>query len=138
MAIAILQSNLPRAIQREIGADEFFGPFFKELQEGKVDKQLEGYSVEDGQFLYLKRLCVPAKLRLKILREAHEGPLASHPGYHKMYENLKKSFFWPKMKKDALEFAKQCLVCQKIKVRESKVARDAPAFRHPKDEVGVH
>ena len=121
MAIAILQSDMLGEIQREIGADDFFGPFFKELQEGKVVKQLEGYSVKDGQLLYLKRLCVPAKLRLKILREAHEGPLASHLGYHKMYESLKKSFFWPKMKKDALEFAKQCLVCQKIKAKRVKL-----------------
>ena len=93
MAIAILQSDLPGEIQKEIEADEFFGSYFKDLQEGRDDKQLEGYSIEEGQLLYLKRLCVPAKLRLKILREAHEKPLASHPGYHKMYESLKKSFF---------------------------------------------
>ena len=40
MAIAILQSDLPGEIQKEIEADEFFGPYFKDLQEGKVDKQL--------------------------------------------------------------------------------------------------
>ena len=129
MAITILQSNLPEEIQQGIKEDEFFGPFLIRLQEGEVSKQLEGYSVEDGQLLYLKRLCVPAKVKFKILKEAHEGPLASHPGYHKMYENLKKSFFWPKMKKDALEFAKQCLVCQKIKAERVKL----PGLLRPLD-----
>lgn len=79
MAIAVLQSNLPGEIQKEIEANEFFEPYLKELQVGKVKKQLEGYSVEQGQLFYLKILCVPIKLRIKILREAHEGPLASHP-----------------------------------------------------------
>lgn len=58
---------------------------------------------KDGQLFYLKRMCVPTKLRPKILKEAHEGTLSSHLGYHKMYEILKKRFYWTRMKKDALE-----------------------------------
>ena len=54
---------------------------------------------------------VPSSMRASILKEAHEGPLAAHPRYHKMYATLKKSFFWPCMKKDALDYASQCLVC---------------------------
>ena len=63
------------------------------------------------------------------MKEAHKGPLASHPGYHKLYANLKKSFYWPRMKKDALEFTKQCLVCQKIKAKRVKL----PGELHPLD-----
>ena len=55
------------------------------------------------------------------MKEAHESPLAAHPGYHKMYAELKKNFFWPRMKKDALDFAKQCLICQKVKAERVKL-----------------
>ena len=46
-----------------------------------------------------------------------------------MYKNLKKSFYWPKMKKDALEFTKQCLVCQKTKAERVKL----PGLLQPLD-----
>ena len=129
LAISILQSTLPEEIQNQLEADEFFGPFLQDLKESKIKKQLEGYSLVDNQLFFLKRLCVPAQLRNKILKEAHEGPLVAHPGYHKMYANLKKSFYWPRMKKDALEFTKQCLICQKTKAERIKL----PGLLHPLD-----
>ena len=38
-----------------------------------------------------------------------------------MFASLKEKFFWTQMKKDALEFCKQCLVCQKVKVEQVKI-----------------
>ena len=64
---------------------------------------------------------MPAPLQRQILKEAHESPLAAHPGYHKLFSSLKQNFFWPRMKKDALEFTKQCLICQKIKAEQVKL-----------------
>ena len=71
----------------------------------------------------------PGQVKTQILREAHEGPLASHPGYHKMYASLKKSFF---------RVCKAVPCLPEGQGRKSKVAKDAPASRHPKNEVGVH
>ena len=57
------------------------------------------------------------------MQEAHESPLAAHPGYQKMFSSLRQNFFWPRMKKDALGFTKQCLVCQKVKAERVKIPR---------------
>ena len=38
-----------------------------------------------------------------------------------MFSSLKQNFFWPRMKKDALEFTRQCLVCQKVKAERVKI-----------------
>ena len=82
---------------------------------------LEDFTFKEGLLFFKKRLCVPTPLRLQILKEAHESPLASHLGYHKMFASLKENFFWPRMKKDTLEFTKQCLVCQKVKAERVKI-----------------
>ena len=38
-----------------------------------------------------------------------------------MFASLKEKFFWPRMKKDALEYCKQCLICQKVKAERVKI-----------------
>lgn len=53
LAISLLHSTLLEEIQKELEANDFFGPLLKEKQEGKDKMQLE--SVEEGQLFYLKR-----------------------------------------------------------------------------------
>lgn len=121
LAISLVNSPLPEEVQQNILEDEFFGPLIQEIQDQKDLKHLEEYTLKDVLLFFRKRLCVSPSLRLQILKEAHESPLAAHPGYHKMFASLKENFFWPKMKKDALEFTRQCLVCQKVKAKRIKI-----------------
>ena len=79
------------------------------------------FIMKEGLLFFKKRLCIPSRLRGPILKENHESPLAAHPGYQKMFASLKDKFFWPRMKKYALEFCKQCLVCQKVKAERVKI-----------------
>ena len=82
---------------------------------------MEDYILKEGLLFFKNCLCIPSKLRNQILKEAHESPLAAHPGYQKMFASLKEKFFWPRMKKDALEYCKQCLICQKVKAERVKI-----------------
>jgi len=68
-------------------------------------------------------MCIPnnSELRRKILIEAHDSLTAGHPGYVKTYESVKKSFFWPGMKRDILQYIQKCLVCQKVKAERLKM-----------------
>ena len=43
------------------------------------------------------------------------GSFAIHPCITKMYQDLKRSFWWSRMKKDVLEFVTKCLVCESVK-----------------------
>ena len=38
-----------------------------------------------------------------------------HPGSTKMYQDLKVSYWWSRMKRDVSEFVTTCMVCQKVK-----------------------
>ncbi|KAA3488224.1 Integrase, catalytic core [Gossypium australe] len=86
-------------------------------------KPKEFYSnVESGYWLspngcltFRDRVCVTRndELTRKILREAHSGCLTVHPGSTKMYNDLRKWYWWPSMKKDISEFVSRCLIFSK-------------------------
>ena len=121
LAISLINSTLPDEVQQLILQDEFFGPLISEILRQGNQKHLADYTFKDGLLFFKKRLCIPDDLRIQILKEAHESPLAAHPGYQKMFMSLKENFFWPQMKKDALKYTKQCLICQKVKAERIKI-----------------
>ena len=57
---------------------------------------------------------------MEVLEEAHKSRLSFHPGMTKMYQDLKKSFWWNGMKRDVAEFVAKCLTCQKAKAEHQK------------------
>ena len=93
----------------------------EEVLEGK---EMVFSLVEDGTLLYKGRICVPKdeEMRKQILSEAHETPYSVHLGATKMYKDLKRSFWWPGMKKDVAEFISKCLNCQKVKAEHQRPA----------------
>ena len=68
------------------------------------------------------RVCVPdiSELKKSILEEGHRSGLSIHPDATKMYQDLRKVFWWPCMKKDIAEFVYSCLTCQKSKIEHQK------------------
>lgn len=57
----------------------------------------------DGVICCGERACVPryTNLRKKILVEAHQSKLSLHPGITKMYQDLKRHYWWHGMKGDS-------------------------------------
>ncbi|KAA3469742.1 DNA/RNA polymerases superfamily protein [Gossypium australe] len=51
------------------------------------------------------------------LYEAHIGIMSIHPGSNKMYNDLKKMYWWLGMKRDISEFVSKCLICQQVKAK---------------------
>ena len=68
-------------------------------------------------------MCVPndGDTRRKLLEEAHCSRLAVHLGGTKMYNDLKKNYWWVGMKRDNSQFVAQCLVCQSVKVEHQRL-----------------
>jgi len=57
---------------------------------------------QNGVLMFHDRVRVPdvPELKKHILDEGHRSSLSIHPGATKMYQDLKKLFWWPGMKKD--------------------------------------
>nr|KYP76963.1 Retrotransposable element Tf2 [Cajanus cajan] len=77
---------------------------------------------EDGILRFRDRICLPqdAELRRAVLEEGHKSRLSIHPGMTKMYQDLKKTFWWSGMKREIAEYVAACLTCQKAKVEHQK------------------
>ncbi|KAG8474920.1 hypothetical protein CXB51_031559 [Gossypium anomalum] len=76
------------------------------------------FQIDDNDCLrFRSRLCVPRNSALisMILNEAHDSRMSIHPGSMKMYNDLKRQFWWPGMKRDISDFVSKCLVCQQVK-----------------------
>ena len=88
------------------------------INQGKgVDFRLD----QNGVLMFRDRVYVPDVPELKrILGEGHLSSLSIHPGATKMYQDLKRLFWWPGMKKEIAEFVYACLVCHKSKIKHQK------------------
>jgi len=77
----------------------------------------QDFSLKEGVLRYRNCLCVPNILELKgeLLKEAHDSTLVTHPGSTKMYQDLKRNYWWIGMKTDIAYYVARCLVYQKVK-----------------------
>ncbi|GJW75345.1 putative reverse transcriptase domain-containing protein [Tanacetum coccineum] len=54
-------------------------------------------------------------LRDLIMHESHKSKYSIHPGSDKMYQDLKKLYWWPNMKAEIATYVSKCLTCAKVK-----------------------
>ncbi len=74
---------------------------------------------------YGSKLCVPNDTRFKgnIMREAHNARYSIQPRATKMYQDLKKVYWWPSMEKEISQFMSTCEVYQGVKLEHQKSLR---------------
>ena len=92
----------------------------KKIQEGKAgDFRIH----DDGSLRFKGRWCIPQNcedLKRRLMEEAHNTPYSVHPGGDKLYKDLKKVYWWPRMKNEVAEFVAKCLTCQKVKIEHKR------------------
>ncbi|GJS78112.1 putative reverse transcriptase domain-containing protein [Tanacetum coccineum] len=59
-------------------------------------------------------------LRALIMHESHKSKYSIHPGSDKMYQDLKKLYWWPNMKAEITTYVSKCLTCAKVKAEYQK------------------
>ncbi|GKD82058.1 putative reverse transcriptase domain-containing protein, partial [Tanacetum coccineum] len=73
-------------------------------------------------------------LRTLIMHESHKSKYYVHPGSDKMYQDMKKLYWWPNMKADIATYVSKCLTCLKVKAEHQKpsgllVQPEIPQYR---------
>nr|GEV67171.1 putative reverse transcriptase domain-containing protein [Tanacetum cinerariifolium] len=59
-------------------------------------------------------------IRDMVMHESHKSKYSIHPGSDKMYQDLKKLYWWPNMKANIATFISKCLTCAKVKAEHQK------------------
>ncbi|KAA0047116.1 reverse transcriptase [Cucumis melo var. makuwa] len=90
----------------------------------EIGQAVEFSISSDGGLLFERRLCVPSDsaVKTKLLSEAHSSPFSMHPDSTKMYQDLKRVYWWRNMKREVAKFVSKCLVCQQVKAPRQKPA----------------
>ncbi|GKG03924.1 putative reverse transcriptase domain-containing protein, partial [Tanacetum coccineum] len=55
-----------------------------------------------------------------IMHESHKSKYSIHPGSDKMYQDMKKLYWWPNMKTDIATYVSKCLTCAKVKAEHQR------------------
>ena len=76
----------------------------------------------DGTLCFKDRSWIPmiGGIRELIMYESHKSKYSIHPGSDKMYQDLKRLYWWPNMKADIAEYVGKCLTCSRVKAEHQK------------------
>nr|GEW09944.1 putative reverse transcriptase domain-containing protein [Tanacetum cinerariifolium] len=96
------------------------------LKEGNVQKEdlgrMQKQIFKNGIRYHDKRIWLPLHGGLKdlIMHESHKSKHSIHLGSTKMYQDLRKLYWWPNMKADITTYVGKCLTCAKVKAEHLK------------------
>ncbi|GLC63225.1 hypothetical protein PLESTF_000013700 [Pleodorina starrii] len=81
----------------------------------------------------VRQIVVPndADLRRTILRHYHDGALAGHPGGTRLCELVSRTFWWPRLARDAEDYVLSCDLCQRNKPQSGKTPGQLQALPIP-------
>ncbi|GJY41979.1 putative reverse transcriptase domain-containing protein [Tanacetum coccineum] len=99
----------------------------KERKENFINEDLHGMINKlepraDGTLCLNNRSWIPlySDLRALIMHESHKSKYSIHPGSDKMYQDLKKLYWWPNMKAKIATYVSKCLTYAKVKIKYQK------------------
>nr|GEZ99581.1 putative reverse transcriptase domain-containing protein [Tanacetum cinerariifolium] len=71
----------------------------------------------DGTLCLNNRSWLPCygDLRALIMHESYKSKYSVHPGFDKMYQDLKQLYWWPNMQADIVTYVSKCLTCLRVK-----------------------
>ncbi|GJZ31331.1 putative reverse transcriptase domain-containing protein [Tanacetum coccineum] len=76
----------------------------------------------DGTLCFNGRSWLPCygDLRIVIMHESHKSKYSIHPGFDKMYQDMKKLYWWPNMKANIATYVSKCLTCARFKAEHQR------------------
>ncbi|GJT00359.1 putative reverse transcriptase domain-containing protein [Tanacetum coccineum] len=116
VADALSQKIRPKPLRVEARKEENYGT---EDLRGMI-KNMEPRA--DETLCLKNRSWIPCfgNLRALIMHKSHKSKYSIHPRSDKMYQDLKKLYWWPNMKAEIATYVSKCMTCTKVKVEYQK------------------
>nr|GFA49065.1 putative reverse transcriptase domain-containing protein [Tanacetum cinerariifolium] len=107
----ILEAQIEALKPENLKNEDVGGMIRKDIPKEKLEPRANGTLCLNGR----SWLPCYGDLRSVIMYESHKSKYSIHPGSDKMYQNLKKLYWWPNMKADIATYVSKCLTCAKVK-----------------------
>nr|GEX96433.1 putative reverse transcriptase domain-containing protein [Tanacetum cinerariifolium] len=112
----ILEAQIEALKPKNLKKEDVGGMIRMDIPKERLEPRADGTLCLNG------RSCLPCygDLRSAIMHESHKSKYSIHPGFEKMYQDMKKLYWWPNMKVDIARYISKCLTCAKIKAKHQR------------------
>ncbi|GJR88375.1 putative reverse transcriptase domain-containing protein [Tanacetum coccineum] len=118
----ILEAQTEARKPEYLGTEDVGGMLIENLRESDNPRKEKLEPRADETLCLNNRSWLPCygDLRTLIMHESHKSKYFVHPGSDKMYQDMKKLYWWPNMKADIATYVSKCLTCLKVKAEHQK------------------
>ncbi|GJS14048.1 putative reverse transcriptase domain-containing protein [Tanacetum coccineum] len=112
----ILEAQIEALKPKNLENEDVGGMIRKDILKEKLELHA------DGVLCLNDRSWLPCygDLRSVITHESHKSKYSIHPGSDKIYQDMKKLYWWPNMKADIATYVSKCLTCVKVKAEHQR------------------